>query len=92
MVTAAVSRKQAPDKILKLITSRRRRLNVEAPQIWAIRRAVAGVTHEIVCVQSCCVMCKGCVCSFRSRTPFMLALVARQAAGCSSTTTSNYMI
>ena len=46
MVTAAVARKQAPDKILKLITSRRRRLNVEAPQIWAIRRAVAGVTHN----------------------------------------------
>ena len=88
MVTAAVARKQAPDKILKLITSRRRRLNVEAPQIWAIRRAVAGVTHEIVCVQSFCVMCKGCVCSFRSRTPFMLALVAPQVAGRSSTTTS----
>ena len=88
MVTAAVARKQAPDKIPKLTTSRRRRLNTEAPQIWDIRRAVAGVTHETVCVQSCCVMCKGCVCSFRSRTPFMLALVAPQVAGRSSTTTS----
>jgi len=46
MVTAAAAWKQTSDKILNLITSRRMRLNVEAPQIWAIRRAVAGVTHN----------------------------------------------
>ena len=46
LVTTLISKKYSSRDILAKITEQRRREKVEPPKIWAVRRAMAGVTHR----------------------------------------------
>ena len=46
MVTRLSADKKSPEEILADISKRRRKMKIVAPKIWAVRRAVAGVTHK----------------------------------------------
>ena len=46
VVTESVAKHLSSDAILRSIAKARHKCGVEAPQIWAIRRAMAGATHK----------------------------------------------
>jgi hypothetical protein len=46
MVTRLSAEKKGPEEILAAISKRRRKMKIATPKIWAVRRAVAGVTHK----------------------------------------------
>ena len=46
MVTRLSAEKKGPEEILAAISKRRRKMKIATPKIWAVRRAVACVTHK----------------------------------------------
>ena len=46
LITTLVAKKYSPADILTKIKKLRQREKVEPPKIWAVRRAMAGVTHR----------------------------------------------